>query len=63
MRSPTPIVAALVFSCAASVVFAAPAPVAHYKFDEASGDSLHQAGRTDGEEPQKETKRKKFWEK
>lgn len=33
------------------------------QFDEASGDSLHQAGRTDGEEPQKETKRKKFWEK
>lgn len=33
------------------------------QFDEASGDSLHQAGRTDGEEPPKETKRKKFWEK
>jgi molecular chaperone DnaJ len=33
------------------------------KFDEASGDSLHQAGRTDGEEPPKENKRKKFWEK
>lgn len=33
------------------------------QFDEASGDSLHTAGRTDGEEPPKETKRKKFWEK